>query len=125
MAGWDHNLIGQEDKAQLARLLPVSPGKNSLENDIPPLRNITSFRSMRKSEYLTVGMVVDQIKPNHLVYWDWSQNNRLVASYVDNDREHYPSGRIVIEECENGERVQTDITKAVQLLFDFIYPKRT
>jgi len=104
MAGWDHNLIGQEDKVRLVRMLPVSKG------------------SVR-----TVGDIVDDILPDNIppVQWYFDTKTRLQAQYIDDDREHYPSGRIIIKEIDDCCKYKESKTaQAVQLLFDILYPRK-
>jgi len=106
MAGWDHNLMGQKQREQLVKMLPVS-----------------------KSSVRIVGDIENKVELEHPVRWYFDVETMLEARYVDNDRDHYPCGRIVIGEVVSDKYddiiTTSDTAQAVQLLFDIIYPVRT
>jgi len=94
----------QGKQSQLARMLPVSKG------------------SVR-----TVGDIVDEIPPDNIppVRWYFDTKTRLQATYIDDDREHYPFGRVVIKELDNNSCYKkSKAAQAVQLLFDMLYPQK-
>jgi len=135
MAGWDHEKIGQAEKHELVRLLPVSAVSNVL---VAESKTVIVCRraSLYKDNIHGCVVTVDKIdKSVHLVkdvIWDYDENTRLVARYVEPD--NYPDGRIAVAQIQGSniglsnhpceEVTNTRIVQAVQLLFDIIYPKK-
>jgi len=120
MAGWDWREMDKENKARLAKMLPVSIIPNDWSD------RYKRYVEFDEGKILTVGEIDVAVQHNQAIVWYYGGGVALRAAYEDCDREHYPSGRVVIMESrvDGTAFADSDIAKAVQLLFDMIYPRR-